>query len=557
MTNALDTTGMKFSAQKTQVIIFSKKEVDTNTLTKLKMYGNDIEYVEETKYLGVIFDSKLNFRAHINNKFNKAKRLLFGAKNAMGKFWGPSPTLTKWLYTNIVRPTFTYGCIAWAKATRTKLFAKKAKRLQRLGLKNLGPIRTHSPTSGLEIATYTPPLEIFIQGEFISAYTRIKTFVNPDNTNKTRDTLASHIAWAEKLSENAGISNIPTDITTPFFHWLHKWKITLENYNTYNEARPNKLQIFTDGSHIKQPDKTGVTGCGYAIVQFDTEKNDYFPSHVESIYLGKMATIFQAEVHAIWHACTYINNNINKYITQGIEAIDVISDSRSSLQALQRNCTTSNNIKNCKITLDTLHTKIPIRLHWIKAHQGHAGNELADLRAKHGTTLVNTLVEPIIPVSHSWIKNKITQFVHTEWADKWQKLPEARQTKIFFPQPHKQKAKKLMTYNREHFAELFRWISGHSFHRYHNSLTNPENFPDPTCRACGIDREETGHLFAECPALSQTRYKILGHHILPLDFQWTPSNLQAMVNAITERYPEEIPRAQGNNFSQPREPETP
>jgi hypothetical protein len=30
-----------------------------------------------------------------------------------------------------------------------------------------------------------------------------------------------------------------------------------------------------------------------------------------------------------------------------------------------------------------------------------------------------------------------------------------------------------------------------------------------------------------------------------------------MVNAITERYPEEIPRAQGNNFSQPREPETP
>jgi hypothetical protein len=67
----------------------------------------------------------------------------------------------------------------------------------------------------------------------------------------------------------------------------------------------------------------------------------------------------------------------------------------------------------------------------------------------------------------------------------------------------------------------------------------------------------TGHLFAECPALSQTRYKILGHHILPLDFQWTPNNLQAMVNAITKRYPEEIPRAQGNNFSQPREPETP
>jgi ribonuclease HI len=177
--------------------------------------------------------------------------------------------------------------------------------------------------------------------------------------------------------------------------------VSLENYDTYNEARTNKLQIFTDGSHIKQPDNTGVTGCGYAIVQFDFEKNDYYPSHVESVYLGKMATIFQAEMHAIWHACTYINNNITKYITQGIEAIDIISDSRSSLQALQRNCTTSGSIKDCKIILDTLHTKIPTHLHWIKAHQGHAGNELADLRAKHGTTLVNTMVEPILPVSQS------------------------------------------------------------------------------------------------------------------------------------------------------------
>jgi hypothetical protein len=30
-----------------------------------------------------------------------------------------------------------------------------------------------------------------------------------------------------------------------------------------------------------------------------------------------------------------------------------------------------------------------------------------------------------------------------------------------------------------------------------------------------------------------------------------------MVNAVKEQYPEEIPRAQGNNLSQPREPVTP
>jgi hypothetical protein len=157
LTTALDTTGMKFSPQKTQVVIFSRKKINTDLIPKLKMYDAQIIFLDEVKYLGVTFDSKLTFKSHIQNSFTKAKRLLFSAKGIMGKHWGPSPILTKWLYTNVVRPTFTYGCIAWGHTTRSKTFTNKAKRLQRLGLKSLGPIRTHSPTSGLEIVTYTPP----------------------------------------------------------------------------------------------------------------------------------------------------------------------------------------------------------------------------------------------------------------------------------------------------------------------------------------------------------------------------------------------------------------
>jgi hypothetical protein len=130
MTAALDSTGMKFSPQKTVVVIFSKKTVDTTLLPKLKMYNEPIQYSEEVKYLGVTFDNKLTFKQHIHNSFNKAKRLMFSTKAIMGKFWGPSPLLTKWLYTNVVRPAFIYGCIAWGHATRNKTFAKKAKRLQ-------------------------------------------------------------------------------------------------------------------------------------------------------------------------------------------------------------------------------------------------------------------------------------------------------------------------------------------------------------------------------------------------------------------------------------------
>jgi ribonuclease HI len=549
LTYALNQTGMKFSPDKTQVVIFSRKKVDTTNLIKLKMYNQDINFSDTVKYLGVTFDSKLTFKQHISNAFNKAKRIMFSAKAIMGKFWGPSPILTKWLYTNVVRPTFTYGCIAWGHTTRSKTFMKKAKRLQRLGLKSLGPIRTHSPTSGLEVVTYTPPLETFIKGEIIAAYNRTRTKFEDNTIPNTTDTIASHLAWAKQLSQEAEIYNIPKDQTDPFFHGSRKWEVNLNEYNPYNEMATNKLQIYTDGSHMKLPDSSGITGCGYVIIELEIHTGEHKPIHNHKQYLGKMTTIFQAEVYAILLACEYITNNINSY--NKIKCIDIVSDSKAALQALQKNVTTSYLVKQCKHSLDNLSNLVKTELHWIKAHVGHFGNEIADKNAKSGANQPNYLVEPILPVAKSWIGNKIKKYIHTEWTKAWRALPEARQTKLFFPTPHRLKTKKLMNYNRESFAELFRWISGHSFHRYHNSLTRPLEFPDPTCRACGIHIEETSHLFAECPNLSQTRYKILGHHILPENYNWTPDKLQEMIREISKKYPEESPYPRQFNTSQP------
>jgi hypothetical protein len=99
--------------------------------------------------------------------------------------------------------------------------------------------------SGLEIFTHTIPLDLYIQGEIISAYLRIKPIAQYEHY--TIDITSSHIAWAEKLSETTGIGNIPTDTIVPYFHSNKKFVCIPEQYNTYNEARMDKLQIFTDG----------------------------------------------------------------------------------------------------------------------------------------------------------------------------------------------------------------------------------------------------------------------------------------------------------------------
>jgi ribonuclease HI len=191
------------------------------------------------------------------------------------------------------------------------------------------------------------------------------------------------------------------------------------------------------------------------------------------------------------------------------------------------------------MALNKLQTFTKVTINWIKAHVGHEGNERADWLAKQGTSKISYEVEPILPVPLSWIKSKIYNYQLKEWTQRWQGINEARQTKIFFPEPNPKVSKKLLTYDKQTCGKLFRWISGHSFHKYHNHITNPDAFSSPICRLCLSGKEETSHLFAHCEGIAHIRMRILGMTTLPDKFTWTPSTLLAMINDIDKICPEE------------------
>jgi ribonuclease HI len=420
--------------------------------------------------------------------------------------------------------------------TRTKDFQTRAKRLQRLALGDIGPIRTHSPTTGLEIYTNTMPLDIYIKGEFIAAHNRIKNIIT--TIAGTSDTISSHYAWARKLRDEAGLHNIPSDFISPQFHGPKLYKCKEEQYNILNETNTNKIQVFTDGSRMIRQE-TGYTGCGFVIYGTNSTKTETTPNilYEQSTYLGTMATVFQAEVYAIGQAAFHIHRHPE--LISNIKQIDFITDSKSALHALNGTSTTSKLISDCILALDKLTSNTMVTINWIKAHVGHEGNERADALAKEGTTKMNYNAEPIIPVPRSWIKGKIHAYLTKEWTSRWQGTSEARQTKLFFPEPNAKNSKKLLSYDRPTCAKLFRWVSGHSFHRYHNHITNPTTYNSPLCRACKTEKEETSHLFAHCHGLAQQRMKICGTVTLPENFKWTPHMLLAMTKEIDKICPEE------------------
>jgi hypothetical protein len=247
-------------------------------------------------------------------------------------------------------------------------------------------------------------------------------------------------------------------------------------------------------------------------------------------------------------AAEHIINNTYKYTRHGLRGVDIISDSRSALQALDKNVVRAVGLKECKLTLDKLQEKLPVTLHWIRAHQGHLGNEEADRAAKKGTELREFEVEPVIPVPRTWTKKKIAQFIHEEWTLKWRGLSEARQMKIFWGEPDWKKSRALLNYDRVDYAEVFRWASGHSFHRYHNFLTRPEKFYSPRCRACGEEKEESSHLYAYCSALGHVRMRTLGVPGYAGGFEWTGRSVLDMARRIGMICPEEMPDDPGDTI---------
>ena len=117
------------------------------------------------KYLGVILDSRLTWRKHVDVKVRKAQNLLWACSRACGGEWGLGPRVVHWLYVSVIRPTVTFASLEWWPGCQTASAKKKLSRIQRLACLGItGAIRTIS-TRAMEALICLPPLELLVQSE--------------------------------------------------------------------------------------------------------------------------------------------------------------------------------------------------------------------------------------------------------------------------------------------------------------------------------------------------------------------------------------------------------
>jgi hypothetical protein len=188
--------GLQFSPAKTKAMIFSRKRTETNLPEPLQMSGVEVELVEEFKYLGVTIDSRLSWTPHINYIAKTAKRHLMMLHRGLGTTWGPTTAITLWLYTGIVRPAMTYGCMVWARQANKATDIFKLIKVQRLALILVAPMRRSTPTAGLEMILGVPPIKLYIK--FLATTTYNPLNLKPHLWSGNHGDQKGHITWLEE-----------------------------------------------------------------------------------------------------------------------------------------------------------------------------------------------------------------------------------------------------------------------------------------------------------------------------------------------------------------------
>ena len=118
VTEWLQANKLTINIKKTQVVLFKAKNKKIKEPMTLRINGEEIKQVSSTKFLGIIIDSKLNWKQHIayiQNKISKITGILCKTRHYV------SLKVSRMLYNALIYPYLHYGNIIWANTYQSNL----------------------------------------------------------------------------------------------------------------------------------------------------------------------------------------------------------------------------------------------------------------------------------------------------------------------------------------------------------------------------------------------------------------------------------------------------
>ena len=411
------TWGAKLSSRKTKAMIFTHRQYNT---PKLKLESTDIEIVQNLTFLGLIFDSRLSWKPHIDNINTRCNKRLNVLKCIVGSDWGSDTASLLLLFRALIRPIIDYGCEVYDSAKAT--VKRKLDTIQLNALKICTGTTYFTSLASLQVECGEMPLEI--RREMISSKHRTKLECLPLN-HPIREPIST--CWQYDLidfkDERPFIHrtfhppgkleyNNPLHVEVPPWRKpapvvemdLH-YEIEKKNtpppvmyalsMNKIHEKWGNHVHIYTDGSK----DQNNNTSSAVYIPKYNTK----IAKKISPI------SIFRAEQVAIIMALEWIRES--KLVKSVIfcDSLSVLCD----LQELNQS-RLSNEIRHLLYVLKKQH--LEVFFEWIPSHCGIFGNEIVDGLAKDALEQEN---ETEIAHNKSEINNIISNHYMEMWQQAW------------------------------------------------------------------------------------------------------------------------------------------
>lgn len=506
----------------------------------LQLPQRSIEPSSTTRYLGVVIDQSLTWKAQQSHAVEKGTKWASQIRRLAKPSWGISPKHARRLYISVAIPRILYAADVWCVPSRSE--RSRASRygpakaldqittIQRAGaIAITGGLRT-SATDALNAHAHLLPAELLVSKWCHRALTRMATLPKDHplhallkhrrtrKTKKHRSPIHHLLRWF-KLDVKA-IEKIPSTFRDPTKVGKSPLKLSIAGSREESiEETMNaeeELQVFSDGSALE-----GQVGAA-AVLMLKGE-------HVQTLHyhLGSQAehTVHEAELVGILLAIHMLNaaKYRKKSSMIGVDNQAAIKAFESELRSPGHHLARETLRIAAKIEKQRKkkipHKKSATTIRWTAGHEGLVGNELADKEAKEaakGRTsetkhLPRYLRKPLL-TNPAAIKMAHAEKLKEKWKTDWKSTKRGKDTsEIDRSTPSSRFLNTISNpkLSREAASRIAQLRLKHA--PLNGFLKRIQKVDSARCPACGDEEESIEHFLLKCPSYAHERWPLTQH----------------------------------------------
>ncbi|GFF81637.1 hypothetical protein CNMCM6936_002299 [Aspergillus lentulus] len=424
-----------------------------------------IQPTKSARYLGVWLNKTLSFSTHRTKALNHANSSLEALQNITGLTWGALLEAMHAIYRGVVIPQLLYRVTTWFSpasrvipATDQNRIINEFTKIQKRAAILISGAFQGTAAAALNTELHLQPIHLQIQQIIEETAIQIQTgprFACPRGlTGKpqpSRETQQSGLTPLETLRKRGG----PLAPTTPkrVEEWetrkvyiLPLWEAPLRCIIEDHEAAlkihdeickdDDRLVIYSDGSGYQ-----GRVGASAVCPRDQQICRNHLGTEADS-------TVYAAELDGVRMALGIAIKL--SHLPTSPRLLTLFTDSQAAIQAVQNPRRPSG-----QYILDTIYRNVRalgarglppenIKIHWIPAHVGVAGNEAADKAVKEAAarggevelSLAGQPEQPIIRLAAA-AKRAVRQRIQQRWKKQWEIEKGAKPTWRLIKAPYK------------------------------------------------------------------------------------------------------------------------